>query len=607
MPLDPRSLLPLPAALCAALAALATDASCLAQAACGSGGSCLAVHQTKGCDDFDCCANVCSTDPSCCETNWDADCVNTANQSCIGLCGADVSLSCLLPHDTPACDDELCCNAVCAIDAFCCDVRWDFGCSFFAQQTCSLAQPGVCGDPNTGSCYEPHASGACDDVDCCAAVCALSPDCCDITWDVLCAGLADDVCLGACQPSCPVGSIQESEGCGQSTNDPCYFPSASPVLQTIPCNGSACGRIHVTPGGSGLTKDVDVWAFNATDADGDGHASVQLAFISAFQGFAALVPATGCPPVSSALASVNAALCLQNLSAQVCVPPGPYRIVVASGTFPNFGSTIIECDSSDGYSVQVICEDLLCQPPCNPNAGSCYGAHTTPGCSDIACCESICAIDPQCCDINWDGDCAAMAIDQCAKPPVNDSCATAIPLAEGSMEVITFGAEPSLPSAPPSCFESGGSVELADVWYTFTSPRDAFVQISTCGVLASFNAALAVYSGDCGSLSLITCDDDAGSCLPPDAATVLFHAECGATYLVRLGGGQGTVGLSTTIFGGPVCPQCVGDLDASGDVGAPDIAILLGSWGGSGAADLDGNGTVGSADLAIMLGAWGPC
>ena len=49
------------------------------------------------------------------------------------------------------------------------------------------------------------------------------------------------------------------------------------------------------------------------------------------------------------------------------------------------------------------------------------------------------------------------------------------------------------------------------------------------------------------------------------------------------------------------------DLDGDGEVGAADLAILLGSWGPCPGcpADLDGDGVVGPADLAIMLGSWG--
>ncbi len=52
---------------------------------------------------------------------------------------------------------------------------------------------------------------------------------------------------------------------------------------------------------------------------------------------------------------------------------------------------------------------------------------------------------------------------------------------------------------------------------------------------------------------------------------------------------------------------CPGDLDGDNVVDAPDLATLLGAWGGDCTpADLDGDG-VGPSDLATLLAAWGPC
>jgi hypothetical protein len=50
-----------------------------------------------------------------------------------------------------------------------------------------------------------------------------------------------------------------------------------------------------------------------------------------------------------------------------------------------------------------------------------------------------------------------------------------------------------------------------------------------------------------------------------------------------------------------------GDFDASGDVGAPDLALLLSSWGTVTAPvrDLDGDGVIGASDLGILLSRWG--
>jgi hypothetical protein len=60
---------------------------------------------------------------------------------------------------------------------------------------------------------------------------------------------------------------------------------------------------------------------------------------------------------------------------------------------------------------------------------------------------------------------------------------------------------------------------------------------------------------------------------------------------------------------GPPPPPCPADLDDNGAVGAPDLAIMLATWGPAPGhpADLDDDGAVGPADLAILLAAWGPC
>ncbi len=60
-----------------------------------------------------------------------------------------------------------------------------------------------------------------------------------------------------------------------------------------------------------------------------------------------------------------------------------------------------------------------------------------------------------------------------------------------------------------------------------------------------------------------------------------------------------------------VCPA---DLDNDCNVGASDLAIILGAWGGSPGIndpgtmlDLDQDGSIAATDLAILIGAWGDC
>ncbi len=58
---------------------------------------------------------------------------------------------------------------------------------------------------------------------------------------------------------------------------------------------------------------------------------------------------------------------------------------------------------------------------------------------------------------------------------------------------------------------------------------------------------------------------------------------------------------------GDACENnCPSDLDGSGGIDAADLALLLGSWGGT-SNDLNGDNIVDAADLAILLGSWGPC
>ncbi|HMN97461.1 MAG TPA: hypothetical protein PKC90_13385, partial [Phycisphaerales bacterium] len=99
---------------------------------------------------------------------------------------------------------------------------------------------GVCGEPNSGSCFEAHGNPACEDACCCEVVCAVDPFCCNVSWDSICAGGAgalcgeglsdgavgadgsgadaDDAAGGGCLTSCPPCSIPEGEPCGADFN-----------------------------------------------------------------------------------------------------------------------------------------------------------------------------------------------------------------------------------------------------------------------------------------------------------------------------------------------------------------------------------------------------
>jgi V8-like Glu-specific endopeptidase len=101
----------------------------------------------------------------------------------------------------PGCEDVDCCNTICAQDPFCCNNSWDSICVNQAINQCF-----GCGHPNAGSCCEANGSPYCENFECCKAVCAFDPFCCNNTWDSICADGAATVPACNCGPepnNCP--------------------------------------------------------------------------------------------------------------------------------------------------------------------------------------------------------------------------------------------------------------------------------------------------------------------------------------------------------------------------------------------------------------------
>ncbi|MFM7051872.1 MAG: dockerin type I domain-containing protein [Planctomycetota bacterium] len=50
---------------------------------------------------------------------------------------------------------------------------------------------------------------------------------------------------------------------------------------------------------------------------------------------------------------------------------------------------------------------------------SCYQAHATPGCANTTCCTTICSLDPFCCETQWDSLCVSGANSTCKQGDLN--------------------------------------------------------------------------------------------------------------------------------------------------------------------------------------------
>ncbi len=194
---------------------------------------------------------------------------STAGGLAVLTLGCPGSGDCCVATGTPGCNDAACCNLVCAVDPFCCDVSWDSICAGEALTLCGdLCQTTGC--PGDGDCCVADGTPGCDNAECCSIVCAVDPFCCDVSWDSICAGealsLCGDLCFNdECEEALPVDLPP-----GGSVNVDGSTTGASFDLTPV------CVLVHQSPGvwysviGNGNT----IFASTCNQADFDTMISV---------------------------------------------------------------------------------------------------------------------------------------------------------------------------------------------------------------------------------------------------------------------------------------------------------------------------------------------
>ena len=68
----------------------------------------------------------------------------------------------------------------------------------------------------------------------------------------------------------------------------------------------------------------------------------------------------------------------------------------------------VEWDGLCATGALKFCGNAAC-----PGDGDCCVGNGTPGCDDAICCKTVCLVDPFCCDVEWDGICAGAAQGLC--------------------------------------------------------------------------------------------------------------------------------------------------------------------------------------------------
>ncbi|MFO0873970.1 MAG: trypsin-like peptidase domain-containing protein [Phycisphaerales bacterium] len=366
------------------------------------------------------------------------------------------------------CTNVACCNAVCAVDPFCCTTSWDATCVNEASAMCD-----GCGDPAAGDCCAAHTTPFCNKRTCCELICANDSFCCTNQWDQTCVGEAQALTVCGCAPpSCP-GARLDFGVTPDDFGNPNACVAAGPIAitkQYVFTNGILFGTAVDKPGtpAVGILTDgacspacrsaglppftTDWWCqFNIGSAAGTpgmpagvNTFSAELCFIDG------VVKMEGYDNDCVLIAS-TASTMLGTQKLTITAPTGKliaYVRVVASDPARPAGVTV-DCLAYDGPFPRFVCpdsahncfttggpgcsDDACCATVCNvdsfcctvawdatcvneagslcgncggPNAGSCYCAHPGIGCSDKACCVEVCAADPFCCQVSWDGTCA---------------------------------------------------------------------------------------------------------------------------------------------------------------------------------------------------------
>jgi cysteine-rich repeat protein len=359
-------------------------------AAAGKYSDCCEPHVYKGCDEPVCKNYVCGFDPSCCTVTWDSICAEEANLAC-STCGGNPNCGNDALDPGEQCDDG--------------NIFDGDGCG----STCTL-------EPACDCCLpDPQGAPYCNSPPCRQAVCAVHPECCQVSWTAACADAAGRLC-SCCIPNCGNGTVDAGEQCDDGAlvdGDGC----------SSFCRYEICGNgfidLHETCD-DGNTTSGDGCSSNCQDeACGNGTIDVN----------------EQCDDGNTE----GTDDCTQYCMFAICGDGIPHY-------FSPSGSATEQCDdgnASNGDDCSNDCHDARCgdgfqkvQPPemeqCDDgnqqNGDGCSAtckiepacdccvedpAGAT-GCNEAACQGTVCAIDAFCCNGSWDSICATEANSLCA-------------------------------------------------------------------------------------------------------------------------------------------------------------------------------------------------
>jgi len=295
----------------------------------------------------------------------------------------------------------------------------------------------------------------------------------------------------------------------------------------------------------------------------------------------------------------------------------------------------------------------------DPAAGTCCDAGLGPHCAESGCCETVCAVDPACCEESWDALCADLAFQHCAPlcgeplPPQvcdrpGEAPVSAVDAFEGTAGIGCQVAGVTTANTYGVVFTRAqlGSVYAFDcidfgygnsgvylegeiaVWIDENggapSSGDLELLESRPVGLYTGDARQATVVGERQCIELVGMQTLVVTLAIPEATggfasfaggtagstTYLKSEACGIDDFVSLESlGHGGTSWWVRLSGDEGCHEPLpADLNGDGLVNGWDLGLIVVRWGACSecSEDLDGDGVVDSADLAILLDGWQP-
>lgn len=130
-----------------------------------------------------------------------------------------------------------------------------------------------------------------------------------------------------------------------------------------------------------------------------------------------------------------------------------------------------------------------------------------------------------------------LALTTASAQPVNDTCATALPI--GCGEIVTGTTVGAAPESLGNCGTSDGSAGA--VWYVFTGTGNEIV-LTTCHAGSNYDTKLRVYTGSCAGLVCVTGNDDFSCAFNNLYSRVSWVSTLGVDYYILVHGFSGSQG-----------------------------------------------------------------